>query len=181
MAKGAPKGPYYLVVFALAGAVIALAVADSGPPGRPTPLQLIKQQMAGDKAAGGIQQTGGAVGSATTPVAEPNLTPKILPASSGAFSFPGSSQWNLVNGWMGSIGYVSYSVMGGAEPTNPKLGMLIVVSTNFKTGQQSIKFYPLKTATGAVRIVSVTGGVVRFTTLSGSTGAFSLATLKFTS
>lgn len=182
MAKSGAKWPYYVAVLALVGAAAAVTVSSAGAASKlPTPLQLAKQQIARGKAAGGIHQTGGAVGSATTPVTEPNLPPKLLPASSGAFSFPGASQWNLTNGWIGSIGYVSYSVMGGAEPTNPELGMLIVVSTNVKNGQQSIEFYPLATATGAVTIESVTGSVVQFTTTGGSPGVFDLATLKFVS
>ncbi|MHB1505878.1 MAG: hypothetical protein ACYCO4_07360 [Sulfobacillus sp.] len=182
MAKSVAKWPYYLAVLALGGAAtVAIVSSARVKPNIPTPIQLAKQQIAKDAAAGGIQQTGGAVGSATTPVAMPNVPSKILPASSGAFNLPGASQWDLTNGWMGSIGYVVYSVMGGAEPTNPQLGMLIVASTNVKTGQQSIDFYPLATPTGAVTIKSVTGSIVQFTTTGGSTGAFDLATLKFAS
>lgn len=110
----------------------------------------------------------------------PHLPSQILPASTpGEFDFPGASGWDLTNGWNGSIGWVVYSVMAGAMPTAPKAGMLVVASTDEKSGAQVLRAYPLQGSQGPLTITSESGGNVFFKTADGADGYFTLGRLTY--
>ncbi len=110
----------------------------------------------------------------------PHIPSQILPASTpGVFTLPGESEWNATNGWVGSVGWTTYTVVAGAVPTSNKTGMLAVASTNVKTGQQSLRTYTLQGVPGPLTITSESDGVIYFRAANGATGSFVLATRTY--
>jgi hypothetical protein len=127
------------------------------------------------KAAGGIHQSGNFT---TAPITPPDLPGRLVTYAQDPadFNLPGASSWDIQNGWIGSIGYTSIAVMGGAEPSDPTKGMIVVAYTDLKTAAQAIRFVATNTS-GPVTITGESSGTISFTAPSGQTGTLALSTI----